>query len=61
MTYEEMVIDLMAHRHIDDPKFREEIVTEDFEAELAALAAEVAAPDEWEVVTHEEYGGKTCP
>jgi hypothetical protein len=61
-----MLIDVMAHRHADDPKFREELVTDDFEEEVAAFLASrqgqeaevpVENPDEWETVIDDRYGG----
>jgi hypothetical protein len=56
-----MMLDMMAHRHVDDPKFREEMVTDDFEAELAAFASSAPPPDEnpeeWETIVDEKYGG----
>jgi hypothetical protein len=39
-TLEDIYTDVWAHAHIDDPKLRDEIVSEDFEADLAAMEAE---------------------
>jgi hypothetical protein len=61
-TIEDIVLDLMAHRFCDDPRSRDEMVTDDFDADLveferdaaaAAAAAEppVDLPDDWEEVT----------
>lgn len=42
-TEEEMLVDLLAHQFVDDPKTREDMVTDDFDEELAALEAEAEA------------------
>lgn len=46
-TFEEIVIDYWAHAHMDDPKLRDEAITDDFDEQLAAMEAEMmeAFPD----------------
>ncbi len=44
-TIEDILVDVWAHRHTDDPKLREEEVNEDFAADLAGLEAEMGIPD----------------
>lgn len=41
-TFEEIVLDFWAHAHLDDPKLRNELVTDDFESQMAAMEAEIA-------------------
>lgn len=50
-TLDDVLIDYWAHAHRDDPNLRNEeaFETEDFEAELAAMAASVKE-DDWEDV-----------
>ena len=56
-----MTVDYWAHRHFEDPELRNEILTEDYEADVAEMEAEVLAreaaaeaatkpPDDWEIV-----------
>lgn len=47
-TNEEMVLDFWAHAHLDNPKLREESVTDDYEELLAAMEAEMAGEPEGE-------------
>lgn len=52
-SFAEILIDFWAHAATDDPKVKSEVVTEDFEAEMAALEAAAAKPDDaddWETV-----------
>lgn len=44
-TEADMLVDHWAHRHWDDPKLRDEVVTDDFENELAQMEAEALAKD----------------
>jgi hypothetical protein len=66
-----MLLDVIAHRHIEDPKLREEMVTDDFEEEVAAFEAMLAAKkplpavlptpdaasDDWETIVDDNYQG----
>jgi hypothetical protein len=59
-TPEAILIDYWAHRHIDDPKLREEIEDEDFDAQLAAddardaaAAGDPADDEKWETVAED--------
>lgn len=63
-TLEDMILDLWAHAHIDNPKLREEIVAEGFDEEVAAMEAEalartpvkVVGEEDWEPVADQKYG-----
>ena len=45
-TPEQILVDVWAHRHTDDPKLREEMVSEHFDEDLAEMEAELGlAPD----------------
>lgn len=63
-TEAEIIVDVWAHRHMDDPKLRERLETEDFDEELARMEAEAAAeelppsapgPDDFEPVVADTY------
>lgn len=45
-TVEQVVLDYWAHRHLDDPNLRNEVVNDEFEADLAAAEAEAGIPPE---------------
>ncbi len=51
-----MLVDYWAHRHFDDPKLADEIVSDDFEADVEAMLAgrpmipASADPGDWEEV-----------
>lgn len=42
-TIEDMTVDYWAHAHLDDPKLREQDMTEDYEGQLAAMEADIAS------------------
>ena len=42
-TYDEILIDYWAHAFTDDPKLKDDLVTDDFAAEMAEFEAESAA------------------
>jgi hypothetical protein len=48
-----MLVDLWAHRFADDPKLGDQIVNDDFEADLAEFEREAA---DWEPVVNDTYG-----
>ena len=63
MTLEGMAIDYWAWRHWEDPKLKDEVIADDFAADLAEMEAEAMAkeaeqaaavsatkPDEWEEI-----------
>ena len=45
-TPEQILVDVWAHRHTDDPKLREEMVSEHFDEDLAEMEAELGLPSD---------------
>jgi len=57
-THEDIVTDFWAHRFWDDPKLRNEIVNEDFDADLDEMEREISRgePSDWEPIVSDTYG-----
>lgn len=60
-TIEEIITDYWAHAHVDDPKLRNELVSDDYDAQLAALEAEIMAEAEAEAAAAAERGEAPPP
>ena len=60
-TLEDIVVDVWAHRFVDDPKLAEEMVNPDFDADLADMEAAMGLPpdpgDFEDTVADDRFGG----